>query len=186
MPSHRIIESYFSEQFCREQLLLMRSKTAMAAGGTQAANSTDRSIRRSEVGWPKESELITILSVEAAREINRKTWNFDLDDGMEAGEYQLTHYEAGSEGAYHTHVDMSFDGGVAAKRKLSFIVQLSSGADYHGGDLTLSHVDSPNVGAARKIGTLIVFPAFVPHSVGPLVRGERWSLVSWISGPRFR
>ena len=115
-----------------------------------------------------------------AREINKENWNLSLDG---AGEYQLTHYASGGSGAYHTHIDLSMDGGSAAKRKLSFVVQLSDPTDYAGGELRLEHVGGPDRRQIRRQGSIIVFPSWVPHSVTPLMRGERWSLVAWLSGP---
>ncbi len=186
MLSHRLLPGRFSEDCCRRQLALMRAATAMNAGGTMASNSVRREIRRSKVGWPDWGFDIVRQAAEAARQVNQELWNFRLHDGMKGGEYQLTQYAAGDEGVYHTHVDMSFDDGPAANRKLSFVLQLSDGGDYCGADLTLHHVPEPDSDQLRRIGSLIVFPSFVPHSVGPLIRGERWSLVGWISGPRFR
>ena len=35
-------------------------------------------------------------------------------------------------------------------------------------------------------GESIVFSSFLPHKVNPINKGERWSLVAWISGSCFR
>ncbi len=185
MPSHVTYPASFDKDFCVKQLAAMREATPMQPAGTLAGNTVNRSIRRSEVGWPAKTFEIIESATKAAREANERTWGVALG-GDGSAEYQLTHYSAGDEGAYHTHLDMSLDGSPAAMRKVSFVLQLSHGGDYCGGDLTLEHVGSPDCWQARRIGTLIVFPSFIPHSVGPLVRGERWSLVSWLSGPPFR
>ncbi len=36
----------------------------------------------------------------------------------------------------------------------------------------------------RAFGPFTVFPSWAPHSVTPLVRGERWPLAAWLSGRR--
>ena len=182
MPSHVILPGHFSRQFVQDQLAAMRHKTEMRPAGINGANEVDTETRRSMVGWPNENCEIIRQATAAAVTENRKHWQFDLAG---VGEHQLTHYSSDDAGVYHTHIDMSLDSSKAKNRKLSFVLQLSDG-DYFGGDLTLFHVGSPDRQQARGIGTLIVFPSFVAHSVGPLVRGERWSLVSWLSGPRFR
>ena len=183
MPSHVILPGHFSRRFVQDQLTAMRSDTELRPGGILDTNEVDSETRRSMVGWPNENCEIIRQATEAAVAENRKHWQFDLAG---VGEHQLTHYSSDDAGVYHTHIDMSLDSSKAKSRKLSFVLQLSDGGDYFGGDLALFHVRSPDRQQARGIGTLIVFPSFVAHSVGPLVRGERWSLVSWLSGPRFR
>ena len=183
MPSHVILPEFFSRHFVRDQLSAMQGDTKMGAGGILGTNEVNSDTRRSSVGWPNARHEIIELAKQAATKENERHWQFNLDGD---GEYQLTHYSSHNAGVYHTHVDMSFDSGKPKNRKLSFVVQLSDGGDYFGGDLALNYVASPDHRQARGIGTLIVFPSFVPHSVGPLVRGERWSLVSWLSGPQFR
>ena len=183
MPSHVILPGFFSRRFVQNQLSAMRLETKMRAAGILDTNEVSSKTRRSSVGWPHERHEIIQLARQAAITENERHWQFNLDSD---GEYQLTHYDSHDAGVYHTHIDMSLDSGKLKGRKLSFVLQLSDGGDYFGGDLTLHYVGSPDHRQARGIGTLIVFPSFVPHSVGPLVRGERWSLVSWLSGPQFR
>ena len=183
MPSHVILPGFFSGQFVRDQLSAMRRETKMSPAGILSTNEVSSETRRSSVGWPNARHEIIQLARQAAITENERHWQFNLDGD---GEYQLTHYDSHDAGAYHTHIDMSLDSAKPKSRKLSFVLQLSDGGDYFGGDLTLDYVASPDHRQARGIGTLIVFPSFVPHSVGPLVRGERWSLVSWLSGPQFR
>ena len=181
MPSHVLRTEAFPREFCLSQLEAMRCSVHMKPGGTLGDNRVRTDIRRSSVGWPdvKDHEIVREAD-RMAREINKENWNLSLDG---AGEYQLTHYAAGGSGAYHTHIDLSMDGGSAARRKLSFVVQLSNPADYAGGELRLEHVGGHDRGQTRRQGSIIVFPSWVPHSVTPLVRGERWSLVAWLSGP---
>ena len=180
MPSHSILPCYFDPGYVERQLELLRRSTAMKPGGILSDNRIHSETRRSEVGWPDSTMEIIRMASDAALAENEKHWRFKLDG---KGEYQLTHYSDADAGAYHTHIDMDMNSGASSVRKLSFVLQLSSGGDYYGGDLTLEHAGSPDQWQARRLGTLIVFPSFVPHSVGPLVRGERWSLVGWISGP---
>ena len=181
MPSHVLRTQAFTPAVCKANLETMRKSVQMQPGGTQGDNSVRRDIRRSSVGWPDPRHHGFIREVDrTVREINDEAWGLELNEG---GEYQLTHYDAATEGAYHTHIDVDMSGGSAGGRKVSFVLQLSKPSDYAGGDLRLEHVTSPDAGQLRRVGSLLVFPSFIPHSVAPLIRGERWSLVAWLSGP---
>ena len=39
---------------------------------------------------------------------------------------------------------------------------------------------------SKAQGTLILFPSFILHEVTPVTKGERNSLVSWITGKPFK
>lgn len=80
---------------------------------------------------------------------------------------------------YAWHVDMGRDD--LASRKLSVIVMLSEPDAYTGGDLEWM----PDLGpCSREIGTVVIFPSFMPHRVTPVTSGERFALVSWVHGDR--
>jgi predicted 2-oxoglutarate/Fe(II)-dependent dioxygenase YbiX len=117
---------------------------------------------------------------EAAQEFNRQFFGVELS-GIE-GNLQLARYDSTDSGFYDWHPDFSE---FAPERKLSISVQLSDPQDYEGGDLELSFSGQP-YRADRTKGMFIVFPSFVLHRVAPVTRGTRWSLVAWISGPRWR
>ena len=38
----------------------------------------------------------------------------------------------------------------------------------------------------KEQGKLILFPSYVLHEVKPVTKGERYSLVAWITGPQFK
>ena len=38
----------------------------------------------------------------------------------------------------------------------------------------------------KQIGDLVVFPSYVLHEVTPVTKGERNSLVCWVTGPSFK
>ncbi|MFK7928220.1 MAG: 2OG-Fe(II) oxygenase [Myxococcota bacterium] len=80
---------------------------------------------------------------------------------------------------YAWHVDMGRDD--LASRKLSVIVLLSEADAYEGGDLEWM----PDLGpCSREIGTVVVFPSFMPHRVTTVTSGERFALVAWVHGDR--
>jgi len=70
-------------------------------------------------------------------------------------------------------------------RKLSVSLQLNKSKDYEGGDLNLYYNNNP-IKMLREQGTLIVFPSYTLHEVTPITKGERNSLVAWVSGKQFK
>jgi PKHD-type hydroxylase len=114
---------------------------------------------------------------EVVAQANSDAYGADLE-GFAQG-FQLSCYEPGQH--YGWHVDMGVGG--SASRKLSVTLQLSEPDDYAGGDLEFW---VPELNANRARGSMTVFPSWTVHRVSPVTRGRRWSLVSWISGPRWR
>lgn len=89
----------------------------------------------------------------------------------------VLHYLTGQH--YDWHVDMGRDD--LASRKLSVIVLLSESSAYTGGDLEWM----PDLGPCpREIGTVVVFPSFMPHRVTAVTSGERFALVAWVHGDK--
>ena len=70
-------------------------------------------------------------------------------------------------------------------RKLSISVQLTNPEEYEGGELKLYFQDKGTV-VDKTQGTLILFPSYVLHEVMPVTKGERNSLVTWVTGKQFK
>ena len=72
-------------------------------------------------------------------------------------------------------------------RKLSMTVQLSDPNTYEGGNFYFynGHKDEtePEI---QEQGSILVFDSRMWHRVSPVTKGVRYSLVSWILGPRFQ
>ena len=111
--------------------------------------------------------------------INQQFFGFDLF-AMEQG-LQFTRYQAPGE-HYEWHIDRGMQSGT---RKLSLSLQLSDPEDYEGGDLELWFGGEP-LKANKQRGFITFFPSYVMHRVSPVTKGERYSLVCWISGPPFK
>jgi PKHD-type hydroxylase len=92
---------------------------------------------------------------------------------------QIAEYESG--GHYDWHVDIGAD--ITSGRKISASVQLSDGNGYEGGELEFLNVDSMDF--PRSLGSVIIFPSYLPHRVKPVTRGIRRSLVVWVHGNPF-
>ena len=64
-------------------------------------------------------------------------------------------------------------------------MQLSDPSEYQGGDLNIS--TGGNIMTPEKdLGNVIIFPSILQHEVLPIISGNRYSLVSWVSGPAWR
>jgi len=120
-------------------------------------------------------EKITHVS----KELNNKFFNFDIFGSIEG--LQFTSYKAPG-GNYGKHVDSAY--GITI-RKLSITIQLSEPYKYEGGELCLYNTEKPII-LPKKQGQVIMFPSYVLHEVKPVTKGERISLVVWLTGKQFK
>ena len=98
-------------------------------------------------------------------------------------EIQYTEYnEDGS--FYGLHHDIDWNSNHSFDRKISISILLSDPKDFDGGELTFSEIT--NEGIDWQKGSVLCFPSYLQHSVSPVTRGTRKSLVAWFSGPRWR
>lgn len=149
-------------------------------GGANENGSVNDKIRRTELFWIKWQNENTWLFEKMANAVfasNNKFWGFHLAGFNEP--LQLTHYRGGSNDFYDWHED-SGDTGAFLLRKLSCVILLND--EFKGGDFEMMR--SGKVEELSK-GTMIVFPSFKTHRVTPVTEGDRWSLVSWVTGPAF-
>jgi PKHD-type hydroxylase len=70
-------------------------------------------------------------------------------------------------------------------RKLSISIQLTNPEEYEGGELKLYDSKEETI-MDKAQGTLILFPSYVLHEVMPVTKGERNSLVTWVTGKQFK
>lgn len=153
------------------------------APGTTSGGGNDPRIRRSQVLWLRRAdghEWLYKRIWQQVERVNKRVFGFDITGYHSA--IQLARYAAEDEGFYTWHMD---NGEKNAERKISLSVQLSGPEDYEGGELELWY-KMRGIPAPKERGAIVTFPSFVMHRVNPVTRGERFSLVAWISGPRWR
>lgn len=153
-----------------------------------AGGRVDRTIRNADVRWlpPGLFPWLQDLLWQRAAEANRAAFGFDFNF---LPELQFTHYYEGRRGHYDWHQDVFFVGDPVPKtthRKISCVIQLSDPETYEGGDLELDLSMRPPRDELRKRGTMVLFPSFLHHRVTPVTKGERFSLVCWFEGPKWR
>ncbi len=117
--------------------------------------------------------------------VNEEYYNFDLN-GYDSIQY--SEYRTEDDGRYDFHIDFVHDS-IPQKeydymtRKLSFSILLND--DYEGGDFQFLFGSEPMQHDLTK-GDMILFPSFFMHRVTTVTEGTRKSLVSWVTGPKFR
>ena len=97
-----------------------------------------------------------------------------------------TYFESGpwlsmaNEGDYMAlHCDGVFLATEGASTDFSAVYYVND--DYEGGELTLFNRDA----VPKDRGHAVAFTSFYPHSVSPVTKGTRYSLVAWAVGPKF-
>ena len=149
-----------------------KSARVGTANGDQVV-STIRDVRAYPLTQNQADKIIQPITDEV-----NQTFNYDIVGLIEHP--AILRYTAPSNG-YDWHVDIAE--GPASLRKISIIINLND--DYEGGDFELfSEGGASRISLAK--GQIIAFSSFLPHRITPVTKGERWSIVAWISGPCFR
>ena len=173
----------FTPEDCAHIIALAGTAPTQDAGLTR--NATDHNLRRADLVWLDEvegSDWVMDKIIALVREANRAVYGYDLTDFAESA--QVARYGADRQGHFDWHSDIG-DGRLAAKRKLTMVVQLSEPSAYVGGRLELMP-GAGTVTADTTQGAATLFPSFVLHRVTPVTEGERRSLTIWCHGPAFR
>lgn len=179
---HTVPEAFSSAECDRLRAIAEQAPTAEAR---LVGRQQDHNIRRADLVWlddlPDTGWVMDRL-IDVVRVANRDVFDFALTDFSESP--QIARYGAEKEGHFDWHSDIG-DGKLAARRKLTLVVQLSDPDDYEGGALEV--MPAANLlTAPRTRGTAAIFPAFALHRVTPVTRGARASLTVWAHGPAFR
>jgi len=171
-------EKIFTPEEC-EKIIKIGKNKGFIKGQTKDKKTN---IRKSSISWlysNDDCEWVFRRLTDAVVHLNKKYFGFDIF-GFNEG-LQFTNYKAPSD-KYGKHVDRSLNISV---RKLSVSIQLNDPKDYEGGELYLYDHDKGNL-MDKKQGTLIIFPSYVLHEVKPVTKGERNSLVTWVTGNQFK
>lgn len=159
---------------------LQEFKQAQTGFGNRV--SQDTKVRNSEVSFLEPDEQSHWVYESIAHLISRV--NYDKF-GLELSHIetlQITKY--GVDQHYHWHMDTVNNGSVT-DRKLSMSMLLSDPEkDFDGGEFCIvrnGDIEKPSIVNLKK-GDCVFFQSFFPHTVKPVTRGERISLVAWCVG----
>jgi PKHD-type hydroxylase len=191
-PSFYAHPNLFSPEECETIINLPKSGDSTtplnysSTGDGSSEHITTAKIRISPVSWirsdKEENTWIFEKIVQCIEETNNKYFNYDL---KEIQSLQFTVYDSEEKGFYDKHIDTEptlIDGVI---RKLSISIQLSEPENYEGGKVLL-HVGGDPIEVPKNRGTAIFFPSYTLHEVTPVTKGIRYSLVAWITGPKFK
>jgi predicted 2-oxoglutarate/Fe(II)-dependent dioxygenase YbiX len=131
----------------------------------------------SDNGWIGERIIKKVI------EANNLYFNFDISylDELHVLEYAENSF-------FDWHIDMHEINEILSTRKISVIIFLAEREDYEGGELFL-HLDKDYTkphDIIQEIGSIVLFPAYLPHCIKTVTKGIRRTLVCWIHGNHFR
>lgn len=166
------------------EALVALAATAPARDARLAGGTTAHDLRRADLVWLDDlSDTGPVMDALTATVADaNRSFGFAIDDLAESA--QVARYDAARQGHFDWHSDIGRTG-LAARRKLTMVVQLSDPDSYAGGALEL-WPDAGRHEAPRLRGSATLFPSFVLHRVSPVTQGTRWSLTLWAHGPAFR
>lgn len=171
----------FDAEQCATIRALVRDGEWEAAGVTGprgSGDAYDAKVRSATLGvLPDDGSWPLDALVDALGEINSEVYRFALVGLFGSDRPSVARYRSQDADHFRPHQDA---GGVHARRKLTYVVQLSPGTDYQGGDLVFGERGKV---APRDQGTLVVFPSTLTHVVTPVISGERQVVVGWVHGP---
>jgi PKHD-type hydroxylase len=173
--------AYWNDAFTKEEcekIIQIANKKGLIKGTTMGKSD----VRKSKVSWlypGDDMEWVFRKVTDIVSNLNERFFGFDIF-GINEG-FQFTNYKAPSD-KYGKHVDRASNFMV---RKLSVSIQLTDPKEYEGGELYLYDGATGEL-MSNKQGTLIVFPSYVVHEVMPVTKGERNSLVTWVTGNQFK
>ena len=179
--SYAYWDNIFTKKEC-EKIIKVAKKKGFIKGTTLNKTDVKSNVRSSDITWLYASddlEWVFQRVTDTVLNLNDTFFKFDLF-GLSEG-FQFTNYKAPS-GKYGKHIDRSID---LLVRKLSLSIQLTDPKEYEGGDLCLYQEEKGDI-MKKEQGTLILFPSYTLHEVKPITKGERNSLVSWVTGKQFK
>jgi len=104
----------------------------------------------------------------------------------------VTGYNVNNEKDKRTFGYVNDEKQIGLVRKLSLTINLNKPGEYEGGNLKFDfgpHSEGERFHECEEIrpqGSIIFFPSFIPHTVTPITKGTRYSLVLWVDGPPFK
>jgi predicted 2-oxoglutarate/Fe(II)-dependent dioxygenase YbiX len=168
----KTIKSFLSKEECDNILnKFLNADLNVAEVGNGKSIEKVIKIRDSKILFTQLPHYKKKLETVLRNEIKIK--GFELD---EIENFQFTKYELN--GHFDWHTDSTYFG-YYAKRFCSVVIQLNN--EYEGGELLYKDHNDNIVEFKKGVGNLFIFNSSTSHKVKPIIGGERYSLVSWIS-----
>jgi PKHD-type hydroxylase len=171
-----VFAARFSAEECGQVIALHQGSSALHSKMPRGDGGL---IRDSDLFWvPQTAETAWIFErIRETASLYNSRYGFGLS--AEIGQLQLTRYGEGQ--LYNWHMDLG--SGPMSLRKISVVIELAAGA-YDGGGIEVFHGEASANRVPLGQGDALIFPSFIIHRALPVERGTRWTLVSWLTGPR--
>ena len=172
----------FTQKLCQEIIDLGKTLQREKGAVFENKNSDHALTRQSTVSWlpfdkmqPMYDDIINFI-----QKTNRNYFGFgDIQIREKA---QVTEYIKGD--FYNWHTDTALDMDVEPPvRKLSMTLLLNDPSEFDGGELQIAGAKNTKL---MKQGHATIFASFLQHTVTPVTRGVRRSLVMWFGGEPFK
>lgn len=153
-------------------------------GGVERAHD----YRSTEVVWVREQWLYSLIWPYMEHANQRGGWRYDLRgcEPLQLAQYLPGgHYDihADGNGSHYSVHNMPDDPILHGHtRKMTMTILLND--DFEGGEMEF--VEYPNRAMPATVGSITMFPSFMPHQVKPVRAGTRYSLTAWFVGPPFK
>ena len=171
-----VFASRFSAEECERVIALHQGSGVLQSRMPRGDGAL---IRDSDLVWvPRtaKTEWVFARIWEVATLYNSR-YGFELFDEM--GQLQLTRYA--KDQLYDWHMDLG--AGAMSLRKISVVVELAA-EEYEGGGIEVFHGEGTGNRISLRQGDALIFPSFIMHRALPVQSGTRWTLVSWLTGPK--
>jgi hypothetical protein len=109
--------------------------------------------------------------------INHEKWQYNI---THSNQTEFLMYDVN--GKYEAHVDTFHQLGNET-RKLTCLAILND--DFEGGKFYIQQ-SNEKIYPPQEKGDIIVFPSFMMHGVEPVIKGKRFTVVTWLVGPYFK
>ena len=157
------------------------TKATIGGQGAGELNEEIRKVEEYSIELNTQNSWIFQKISHAVGLVNAEYYKFEIT-GIVHG-LSLLKYTGSDKSHYTWHTDTG--DGPSSCRKISISIPLSKPTDYQGGDLVVNCNGTENI-AHKTQGSLTMFPSFCMHTVTPVTQGERWVIVVWVNGPRFK
>ena len=172
----------FTPKLCQEIIDLGKTLPQEKATVYEGNNPNPALARKSTVSWlsfdkmqPMYDDINNFI-----QKTNRNHFGFGDIQIRELA--QITKYTKGDFYEWHTdtYLDMDQEPPV---RKLSMTLLLNDPSEFEGGELQIAGAKNTKL---MKQGHATIFASFLQHTVTPVTRGVRRSLVMWFGGEPFK
>lgn len=184
--SNGLVYYYYDlfEDFELDKIVSIGNRLVEIDGVVNSESKLELDTRNSKISWVpinRITEWIYQRLTQCVNYVNFENYEYDLE---RIESLQFTKYFGNSNGFYKPHLD-SLNGESFDDRKLSFVLQLSDPSEYEGGELRIHLGKDPKI-VEKKKGLITFFPSNTLHECTPVTDGNRYVLVGWVIGPKFK